>query len=203
MEERERVKIVNYEGSKQIDRTKIDEQLRERGIELRLDSFLDEGVIRRVEDGAARDDGREGLHQRRGGAQGDAGGRRTEAGERHVQRQRRARRSRFARSTSSATRAISDGTLQRKLKENKPKGILSFITGGGTYKEAEFEADADRVVEYYQNQGYVRARVGQPELKVLENTKDGKTRWIQLRIPGDRRPALPRRRLSISTATRW
>ena len=43
MEERERVKIVNYEGSKQIDRTKIDEQLRERSIELRLDSFLDEG----------------------------------------------------------------------------------------------------------------------------------------------------------------
>ena len=79
--------------------------------------------------------------------------------------------------------AISDGTLQRKLKENKPKGILSFITGGGTYKEAKFEEDAERVVEYYQNQGYVRARVGQPELKVLENSKDGKTRWVQLRIP--------------------
>ena len=49
MEERERVKIVNYEGTKQIDRTKIDEQLRARGIELRLDSFLDQSVIRRVE----------------------------------------------------------------------------------------------------------------------------------------------------------
>ena len=48
MEERERVKIVNYEGSKQIDRTKIEEQLRERGIELRLDSFVDDGVIRRI-----------------------------------------------------------------------------------------------------------------------------------------------------------
>ena len=49
MEERERVKIVNYEGTKQIDRTKIDEQLRARNIELRLDSFLDQNVIRRVE----------------------------------------------------------------------------------------------------------------------------------------------------------
>ena len=90
--------------------------------------------------------------------------------------------------------AISDGTLQRKLKENKPKGIISFITGSGTYKETEYEADVERVVEYYQNQGYVRARVGQPELKMLENTKDGKTRWIQLRIPGHRGPALPDRR---------
>ena len=79
--------------------------------------------------------------------------------------------------------AIGDGTLQRKLKENKPKGIISFITGSGTYKESEYEADVERVVEYYQNKGYVRARVGQPELKTLENTKDGKTRWIQLRIP--------------------
>jgi outer membrane protein assembly factor BamA len=49
MEERQRIKIVDYQGSKQIDRTKIDEKLRERNVELRLDSFLDEGSIRRVE----------------------------------------------------------------------------------------------------------------------------------------------------------
>jgi hypothetical protein len=49
MEERERVKIVNYEGTKEIDRTKIDEQLRMRGIEMRLDSFRDPAAIRRVE----------------------------------------------------------------------------------------------------------------------------------------------------------
>jgi hypothetical protein len=53
MEERERVKIVDYRNDKgdsvaTIKRTDIDEQLRERRIELRLDSFLDEGVIRRV-----------------------------------------------------------------------------------------------------------------------------------------------------------
>src|SRR5262245_44596308 len=46
MEERERIKIVDYTGSKQIDRTKIAEQLRDRNIELRLDSFLDAGAIR-------------------------------------------------------------------------------------------------------------------------------------------------------------
>ena len=79
--------------------------------------------------------------------------------------------------------AMSDGTLQKKMKENKPKGLLGFITGGGTYKEAKFEEDADKIVEFYQNEGYVRARVGQPELKVLEDSKDGKERWVQLRIP--------------------
>ncbi len=48
MEERERVKIVTYEGSKKLERTKLDEKLKEQGIQLRLDSFLDEGLIRRV-----------------------------------------------------------------------------------------------------------------------------------------------------------
>ena len=104
MEERERVKIVDYEGSKQIDRTKIDEKLRERSIELRLDSFLDDGDDPPRRRRAARDDGGEGLHQRRGHPQGHAGGRRPEAGERHVQRRARGRRSRSATSSSSATR---------------------------------------------------------------------------------------------------
>ena len=67
--------------------------------------------------------------------------------------------------------AISDGTLQRKLKENKPKGILSWITGGGTFKETAFEEDAARVVDYYQREGYAKARVGQPDLRVLEDSK--------------------------------
>jgi outer membrane protein insertion porin family len=83
----------------------------------------------------------------------------------------------------AGNQAISDGKLQKKMKENKPKGVLGFITGGGTYKEAEFEEDAAKVVEYYQNQGYPQARVGNPEIKVVEDSKDGKSRWVELRIP--------------------
>ena len=41
MEERQRVKIVSYDGTSEIDRAAIDEQLRARGIEIRLDSFVD------------------------------------------------------------------------------------------------------------------------------------------------------------------
>jgi outer membrane protein insertion porin family len=70
------------------------------------------------------------------------------------------------------------------LKENRPKNPLwGWITGGGTYQEAKYEMDADLVQSFYRNEGYVRARVGQPELKTLEDSKDGKTRYIELRIP--------------------
>ncbi|NDB25873.1 MAG: hypothetical protein EB021_10640, partial [Gammaproteobacteria bacterium] len=42
MEERPRVKIVDYTGSSKVERTKIDEKMKELGIQLRLDSFLDQ-----------------------------------------------------------------------------------------------------------------------------------------------------------------
>src|SRR6185503_5368751 len=49
MEERERIKLVDYEGSKKVERTKIDEKLRELNVSLRLDSFRDDAAIRRAE----------------------------------------------------------------------------------------------------------------------------------------------------------
>ncbi len=39
------------------------------------------------------------------------------------------------------------------------------------------------VVAHYRNKGYIEARVGAPELKTLEDSPDGKTRWIQVQIP--------------------
>ncbi len=42
---------------------------------------------------------------------------------------------------------------------------------------------------YYRDKGYISARVGQPEIKILQDEKDGKTRNIELKVPvteGDR-----------------
>jgi outer membrane protein insertion porin family len=187
MEERDRVKIVDYRNAKGdsisiIKRSDIDEKLRERNIEVRLDSFLDEGSIRRVE-GVLRE-----LMAEKGFTNAEVGHKISPVagGPKLVNvtftvgegPKIKIRDVEFV-----GNQAIGDGTLQRKLKENKPKGILSFITGGGTYKEAMYEEDAARVVEYYRNKGYPQARVGNPEIKILENTKDGKTQWVQLRIP--------------------
>src|SRR6185295_15851379 len=49
MEERQRVKIVDYDGSKKVERSKIDEALKMQNVELRLDTFLDPATIRKVE----------------------------------------------------------------------------------------------------------------------------------------------------------
>ena len=187
MEERERIKIVDYKNTKGdsvsiIKRSDIDTKLREKNIEIRLDSFLDEGTIRKVKT-VLRE-----MMAEKGFTDAEishkvtpvAGGPKLvnvsfSIGE--------GRKIKIRSVDFIGNSAISDGALQRKMKENKPKGLLGFITGGGTYKEAEYEEDAAKVVEYYQNKGYPQARVGNPEIKVLEDSKDGKTRWVQLRIP--------------------
>jgi outer membrane protein insertion porin family len=188
MEERERVKIVDYRDSDGesisiIKRSDIDDKLRERSIELRLDSFRDDGTIRRVE-GVLRE-----LMAEKGFTNAEVSHKVTPVtgGPKLINvtfvvgegPKLKIRDVEFV-----GNDAISDGTLQRKIKENKPKNpFYGWISGGGTYKESMFEEDAAKVVEYYQNRGYPQARVGQPEIKTLEDSKDGKTRWIQLRIP--------------------
>jgi outer membrane protein insertion porin family len=201
MEERERVKIVDYQDGEGksisiVKRSDIDEKLRERNIEIRLDSFLDDAQVRRVK-GVVRE-----LMAEKGFTNAEISHKVTPV----------AGGPKLVNITFVATegpkikirkidfignQAIGDGTLQRKLKENKPKGILSFITGGGTYKEAEFEEDAAKVVDYYQSKGYARATVGQPEIKVLENATDGKTRWVQLNIPVEEGPRYKVRELDF------
>jgi len=183
MEERERVKIVNYEGIKPIgDRAKVDEQLRARNIEMRLDTFLDNGTIRRIET-VLRE-----MMAEKGFTNAEvshkiapiAGGPKlvnitfnvTEGPKIKI------RDIEFV-----GNAAKSDRTLQRKMKDNKTPGIIGFITRGGTYQEAKFESDADLIQAYYRNEGYVQAQVGQPELKVLQTSRDGKTQWVQLVIP--------------------
>ncbi len=72
------------------------------------------------------------------------------------------------------------------MKENKPKNWLSFITGSGTYQEAKFADDADLMSASSTRTRATCARaVGQPQIETVEDSKDGKTRWIRLRIPVD------------------
>ena len=69
------------------------------------------------------------------------------------------------------------------MKENKEQWPFSFITGRGTYQQDKFEEDADKLVEYYRDRGYITARIGQPEVKTLEDAPDGKQRFVELRVP--------------------
>jgi outer membrane protein insertion porin family len=182
MEERQRVKIVDYVGSTKIDQGKIEEALKKAGINLRIDTFIDPGMVRRVS-GVVRqlyaDEGYQ-FAEVKPTTKEVAGGPKLVHLTFNIDEgpKVKIRDVEFV-----GNQDVSDGKLESKMKENKSKGWLSFITGGGTFKEDKFEEDADKIIEYYRDRGYIQAAVGQPDLKILEDENDGSTRWVQLQIP--------------------
>src|SRR5207244_3004662 len=150
---RERIKLVDYEGSKKVERTKIDEKLREMNISLRLDSFRDDAAIRRVE-GVIRS-----FMAEKGFSDAEvshrvvpvAGGPKLVNVIFNVSEgpKVKIRRVEFV-----GNSAVSDGKLRKKMKTNKSRAWWSFISGAGTFKADKFEEDAERVGQYYRNQGY-------------------------------------------------
>jgi outer membrane protein insertion porin family len=82
--------------------------------------------------------------------------------------------------------AIGSGTLRRQMNGNKARSILTRMFAGrstSTYQEARFHKDAERIEAYYRDHGYITARVGAPELKLVRDSADKKTRFVDLRIP--------------------
>jgi outer membrane protein insertion porin family len=188
MEERQRVKIVDYTGSKKLDQSKIEEKLKEENINVRLDSFIDPGQVRRVEGVVRSFMASKGYqyavvtHE----LKPLPGGPKLVHLTFNVEEGPKVR---IQKIEFDGNKALSDGKLAKQMKNNKAAHWLSFVTSRGTYQEAMFEEDADRVTAYYRDRGYIAARIGQPEIKILGDDKDGKTRNIELKIPvteGDR-----------------
>ena len=183
MEERQRIKIgPDFLGSKKLELSKIDEALKAQNAEIRLDTFIDPGLVRKVE-GIVRD-----LMKGKGFTDAEvthdikevAGGPKLVHLIFNINEgpSVKIRKIDFIGNT-----AISDGTLKGQMKATEQEWFLSFITGSGTYQETKFDDDAGKIVELYQNRGYIKANVGAPEAKVVGESKDKKTRWIELRIP--------------------
>lgn len=181
LEERQRVKIVDYEGLTKIDQSAIEEKLKEKSLVVRLDSFLDSSTLKRAADVVRA------LYAEKGYQYAEV-----------TPTIREADGVKLVHVTFNivegpkvairdveflGNRALSDEALASVLKENRAEGLLSFVNGKGTFNEDKFAQDAQAIVDHYRDRGYVNAQVGQPVLKVLDDSGDGRTRWVQMRVP--------------------
>jgi len=182
MEERQRVKIVDYVGSKKIEATKIDEKLKELNAVIRLDTFIDPALVKKVQ-GIVRQ-----MLQEKGFEYAEVmpeikpmeGGPKLVHLTFHMEEGPKVK---IKSIDFIGNHAFSDGALKKHMKENKEVWWLSFISGRGTYNETKYDEDAEKVTDFYRDHGYVRANVGAPDLKFLGDSDDKKTRWVQLQIP--------------------
>lgn len=72
-------------------------------------------------------------------------------------------------------KAFSDKEL-KKLMETSEKGFFSMLTDSGVLKRDKLKEDANKINAYYMNNGYIHAKVGDPDV-----THDKK--WIYVKFP--------------------
>ncbi len=182
MEERRRIKLVTYEGSKHLEQSKLEEKLRELDLVIRIDTFVDETRVKLVktvigemlaELGCPDAKVDATLHPLPGGPKTAQLTYTIDEGPRI-----RIRRVEF-----DGNAAFSDRRLASAMKRNRAKRWFPIPSFDSTYKQTGFEEDAERLVSFYRDRGYLSVRVGQPTLRPLEDTADGRTRWVALTIP--------------------
>ena len=182
LEERERVRIVTFEGSDQYDRTEIDEAMESVGIELRLDTRVDPGVIRNTE-GLLRSMWAEKGYQF---AEVSYEVTALPGGPKVVQlvfNIDEGPKVEVNEISFVGNDAISSGELKKQMKNTRERWMFSLITGRGAYRPLGFDQDADALVAYYRSQGFIDVQVGQPDLEYGEVTANGKKRPVRLRVP--------------------
>ena len=181
LEERERVKLVNYTGSEELDRGDIEDMLDGTGLRIRLDTFIDPQTVSRIEAALRL------MFAEKGYQFADvsheitavAGGPKLVHVTFHMSEGPKVQ---IEKIDFVGNQVMSDRGLKRKMKGTSERSWLSFITKRGTYQPAKFEEDAERIEGHYRNKGYIFAQVGQPEVMYLEKSSDGKTQGVELRI---------------------
>lgn len=184
LEERQRVKLVDFAGSKALARDAIETALKDASAQIKLDTFIDLVFVRKVERivrDLLKDKGFQFAtvtHQ----IEALAGSPKLV---RLTFQLDEGPKLRLREVTITGNTAVDDGVLKRQMGGNKtrPWWLPSFLAGARTYQESRFPDDADRIVRYYRDRGFVTADVGAPVVTALEDADDGKTRWIGLSVP--------------------
>jgi len=182
MEERQRIKNTIYnEGTKAIEQSKVEERLRELGITIRLDSFVDQATEKKVANVIREMMVEKGYQEAKVEPYHEAlpGGPKTIALKFKITEGPKIKISKV---DFVGNKVFSDGKLKGRMKTNKGGGFWIF-PGSSVYQEDKFEEDAEMVVAYYRDRGYLQIDVGQPNLKLIRDSKDGKERFMTLEIP--------------------
>ena len=182
LEERRRLRVIEYTGSTNLASSDIDKALTEAKRPLRSDTFLDDrdvthaaGVIRRLLAEKGYLDARvttsitavPGSPRLVNVTLGIDDGPRYQI-----------RRIEFV-----GNQAIGDRTLRKRMKQTRARSLLSFVTGSGTYKQDSIPEDLERLMAFYRDHGYLRARIDNPEVRVVGNGDDGRRRYVELHVP--------------------
>lgn len=186
VQERKRVQIIDFRGSKALTNTNIEDKLKEKDAQLRIDSFYDEAKARRIE-GIIRE-----MLQEKGRPFGSVKHEAKNVGTAGVQVSFTiddGPKSYVKEIVFSGNGVFSDGKLRGAMKKIKQRGFwnLSWIGDKSTYTEEKWSGEQERVRDFYLDRGYVTATVGQPTVTYSDGKagffKRRPVKWMRLDIP--------------------
>jgi outer membrane protein insertion porin family len=184
--ERKRIQIVDYRGTKALTTTSIEDELKKREAGLKIDTFYDLGKAKRVETIIKE------MLAEKGRPFGTVRHEAKPIGGSGLQVSfivDEGPKAKVKEIDFVGNEVFSDGKLRGKMKKIKQKGFwnLTWLLGKTTYTPEKWsgpEGDQQRVEAFYLNNGFVTATVGAPKVSYIEG-KPGKksTKGIRLEIP--------------------
>jgi outer membrane protein insertion porin family len=196
LQERKRVQIVDYRGSKSVTTTNIEDKLKELEAAIRIDSFYDPSKAKKVEAIIKR------MLEEKGRPFATVKHDAKSIGPAGMQISfiiDEGSRAKVKEIEFTGNQVFSDRTLRGRMKKVKAGGdgdMLSFFTsplrwGKTTYNEDKWsdprEGDKAKLQDFYLNRGYVTASVGEPRLTYVDGKsgffKKKPVKFIRMEIP--------------------
>ena len=183
--ERKRIQIVDYRGTKTLTTSSIEDELKKREAGLKIDTFYDLGKARRVETilkEMLAEKGRPFATVRHEAKPVGGSGMQVsfvvdegpKAKVKHID---------FV-----GNEKFSDKKLRGQMKKIKQHGFwnLTWLLGKTTYTPEKWsgpEGDQKRLEDFYLNHGYVTASIGSPKVSYIDEKGKKPKRGIRLEIP--------------------
>jgi outer membrane protein insertion porin family len=184
--ERKRIQIVDYRGSKALTTTNIEDELKKKEAGLKIDTFYDLGKARHVET-ILKD-----MLAEKGRPFATVKHEAKPVGGSGMQVSfviNDGPKARVKEIEFVGNQVYSDATLRKRMKNVKQHGFwnMTWLLGKTTYTPEKWsgpEGDQKRIEDFYLNHGYVTAQIGEPKVSYID-PKEGKkpSRGVRLEIP--------------------
>jgi outer membrane protein insertion porin family len=191
--ERKRIQIVDFRGSKELTTSNIEDELKKREAQIKIDTFYDAAKARKVESIIKEMLGAKGRpfatvkHEAKAvGGSGQQLSFTIDDGP----------KAKIKQIVFDGNKVFSASKLRGVMKNIKEPGFtnLSWLGGKTTYTEEKWlgggekdqRGDHGRLEDFYLNHGYVTARIGQPKLTYTDKpggSKKKPVKYMKLEIP--------------------
>src|SRR5438270_72003 len=178
VKERPRIASVEFRGNKELNNTKVNEQLEKDKIDLHVGNTIEQNLVRRAAESikkAYTEGGFEGVNV-------DTLTEDTfEPGEKRlVFIINEGIKATVGSIQFTGNKRFSSRRLRLQMKEVKPNGIISWIRKKNLYVPSKLDEDLEHVKNYYQDYGYMNVAFGEPQIVQVNK---GKKQRVKIIIP--------------------